>query len=288
MDERSLLQQLSKILAQDVTSDDCAVIEHGGEYLVLTTDMLHEKADFPAGMNEWQIGWMSAAVTISDIAAMGARPVALLIAAGLDRAERLIPIVTGARACCTKYGADIAGGDIDSHGELTLVTTGIGMVERELCVRRRGSQPGDAICVTGPLGLAEAALRGETRYLPHLLEPQPRVDEGRAIAKAGATAMMDISDGLALSLHDMCQVNPVGYRVHSHAIPIPEGIPRSEALEMALIGGGDFELLFTIPEKNLPLLPIAYYRIGEVIEAHGVFLDEAPLSARGYEHTWEN
>lgn len=287
MDERALLAQLSPILRQGVTDDDCAVLEHGGEYLVWSTDMLHEHTDFPEGITDRQIGWMSAAVTLSDIAAMGAEPLALLVAVGLDRPERLLPLMEGAEECCRRFGAYVAGGDIDHHGELTVVTSGVGRVERELLVRRRGAGIGDAICVTGTLGRAEAGLEGFQAYRKDLLEPVPRVREGRAIARSGATCMMDISDGLALSLHDLARVNPLCFRIQSARVPIPPGIPKERALKLALFGGGDYELLFTIPPERLPIEGFGIMVIGRVEEGQGVFLDSEPLEARGYEHRWD-
>ena len=99
MDERALLQEVYTIIGKEHCLDDCAVIPCGEQLLVATTDMLHETTDFPAGMTDWQIGWMSAAVTLSDIASMGATPSILLLAVGLDDPSRLGEIIRGARDC---------------------------------------------------------------------------------------------------------------------------------------------------------------------------------------------
>jgi thiamine-monophosphate kinase len=256
--------------------------------MVASTDMLHETTDFPKGMTDWQMGWMSAAVTISDIASMGALPAYLLIAVGLDRWERLREIMRGAKECCDRYGAAVIGGDIDRHTELTIVTTGLGTVERDRIVRRTGSQVGDAICVTGVPGRAQASLDGYHQHDPALLEPQPRVREGRLLGAAGVTAMMDVSDGIALSLYDLLEANPsCGYRVHRNLLPHPAGVSEKEALEMALFGGGDYELLFTCPKDSFPITGVEYHIIGEVITAHRVLADDKPLEKRGYQHHWE-
>jgi len=285
MDERSLIRSLAPVLGAAATADDCAIIPHGGEWLLLSTDMLHETTDFPAGMTDREIGWMAAAVTISDIAAMGARPVALLLATGLDRPERLAGITEGALACCRAYGCDLAGGDTDAHTELTIVSTGLGTAQRP--VRRSGAVPGDLICVTGYLGGAQAALSGYERFWRRLIAPEPRVTAGLALNAAGATAMMDISDGLALTLHDMLAVNTCGFAVETARLPLPDGVPGEEGLEFALFGGGDFELLFTIPPERFPVAGVDATAIGRVVDEHGVTVDGAPLPALGYMHRWE-
>jgi thiamine-monophosphate kinase len=273
-------------LVGDRARDDCAVLPLGGTILVATTDMLHTKTDFLKGMTDWQCGWMAIAVTLSDIASMGAAPRYILLAVGLDRAVRLRPIMEGAKACCDRYRAELVGGDIDSHDELTLVSTGLGTVEPEHLVRRRGSREGDLVCVTGVLGLAQAAIEGYDRYRKALFEPQPRVAEGQILGRSGATSMMDISDGLALSLHDLTLANPCGYRIDSAMVPVIGDIPSEKALDLALYGGGDYELLFTIPADRLPVEGVPLHVIGRVVREPGVFLDGVRMERRGYQHHW--
>lgn len=286
MDDRELLRSVIAIIGEENCRDDCAVLPYGEDFLVATTDMLHETTDFPAGMTDRQVGWMSAAVTISDIAAMGAAPAWLLVAAGLDRPERLSGILQGAKDCCDRFGAKIVGGDIDRHDELTIVTTGLGIVEKDRIVRRCGSRVGDAICVTGTPGRAQAALDGYHEFDAALLEPQPQVKEGRVLGAAGVTSMMDVSDGIALSLHDLLSVNPCGYAVDTGLLPVPEGVPEPAAREMALFGGGDFGLLFTCPKDRLPIGGVQYTVIGEVISDPACLADGKPLPKRGYQHRW--
>jgi thiamine-monophosphate kinase len=286
VDDRDLLESIIDLVG-DRARDDCAVIPMGDVSLVVTTDMLHTKTDFPEGMTDWQCGWMAAAVTFSDIASMGATPRYILLAVGLDRSERLRPLMEGVKACCDRYGAELVGGDIDSHDELTLVSTGIGVADPVHVVRRRGSWEGDLVCVTGVLGRAQAALQGYTRYNKALFEPQPRVAEGQILGRSGATSMMDISDGLALSLYDLTLTNRYGYRVTSAMLPVIEDIPYEEALEFALYGGGDYELIFTIPGEKLPLQGMTYHVIGHVAGEPGAFLNGVPMERRGYQHRWK-
>jgi thiamine-monophosphate kinase len=287
LDERDAKQIVREVIGTEHTLDDCAVLSCSDDLLVVTTDMLHESTDFPAGITDWQIGWMSAAVSLSDIAAMGARPGILLLAVGLDHSLRLRDILEGAQACCRATGAVLAGGDLDSHQELTIVSSGIGFARQGRVVRRHGARPGDRICITGPLGLAQAALLGYAQYRQALLEPSPRVREGLALAKAGVTSMMDISDGLVLSLYDMLDANTCGYSVRTSLLPPLHDIPTEKCREFALYGGGDYELLFTCPPEVLPVQGVRTWDIGEVIDDHVVLVDEKVAPYRGYMHQWK-
>lgn len=286
MNDRALLDLIRPVTGDETCSDDCAILPLSCGILVSSTDMLHKQSDFPEGMTDYQVGWMSVAVTISDIAAMGADPMQILLAIGLDREERLSGIVRGAQACCARYGAVYAGGDLDAHPELTVVSTGIGIIEDGQPVRRSGAEPGDLICVTGLLGRAILGLEGDLRFWMNLCEPEPRVAEGRAARKAGATAMMDISDGLALSLYDIAHESKTGMEIESDKIPLPEDTDRNKAFDAAMYGGGDFELLFCIPQEKFGLLPFPSTIIGMVTEAPHILMDGEPVRKKGYLHHW--
>ncbi len=152
--ERDLIRRISEILG-GVENDDCAVIDAGDRYLVATTDMLHQKTDFPDIMNPWQMGWMAVAVNLSDIAAMGATPAGVLIAAGLQPEADLYfidELFSGFADCAAFYGTRILGGDTDSHQELTITGTALGFVEKDLVLRRSGARAGDLLCTTGCFG----------------------------------------------------------------------------------------------------------------------------------------
>lgn len=286
MDDRQLLNIISPILGDETCTDDCAVLPCFTGIPVVSTDMLHETTDFPSGMTNRQIGWMSMAVTISDLAAMGSSPRYLTLAIGLDREDRLSDLVTGAKACCSHYGARYIGGDLDAHTELTLVSTGIGEVEDGEPVRRSGARPGDLIGVTGIQGRAMAGLQGDIKYWTDLCEPKPRVEEGRLLRRNGATAMMDISDGLALSIHDLMKASGTGCLITASEIPVIPDYPQEEALRFALYGGGDFELLFTIPFLKKEFIPESAHIIGTVTSKKNVCLDGEELPAEGFRHHW--
>jgi len=287
VDDRDLLNVVMGIVGRDNCLDDCAVFPCGEQVMVATTDMLHRTTDFVPGMSDWQAGWMSAAVTLSDIASMGAAPKFLLIAVGLDDWKCLAGVMQGAKDCCTMFGAEIIGGDIDRHGELTVVTTGLGLVDKEHLVRRAGAKPGDLVCITGTPGQAQAWLDGYHQFEKALFEPQPRVREGQILGRAGISAMMDDSDGIALSLYDLMSVNGCGFALDSSRLPLAAGIPPAQARELALYGGGDYELIFTIPPGCYPVEGVPATVIGKVVATQSVTVDGNPLEKRGYQHRWE-
>jgi len=286
LDDRELLKTVMGVVGRERCLDDCAIIPLGDQAMVATTDMLHATTDFVGGMSDWEIGWMSAAVTISDIASMGAAPRYMLFAVGLDRWEQLSGIMQGGWDCCRKYGAEIIGGDIDRHAELTIVSTGLGFVENRYLVRRTGAKEGDLVCVTGTCGQAQAFLEGYRQHKAALFTPQPRVTEGQILGRAGISAMMDVSDGIALSLYDLLDANSCGFAIESAKVPRPAGVPEPDALELALHGGGDYELIFTCPPSIHPVAGAEYTVIGNVIAEKKVLIDGSVLAKRGYQHRW--
>lgn len=306
--ERGTIARISELLLHDVVlgagEDDCAVLDwNEDEYLLMTTDMLHQSTDFPDEMTPWQVGWMSAAVNLSDIAAMGGRPFALVAAMGFHKdtdVEFVDGMVKGMKACAEKFGVSIVGGDTDEHDEITIVCTALGRVKKDGLLRRSGANVGDLVCVTGELGTAEAALQAMSREIPQdvkngltkkLFEPQPRVHEALALAKSGAvTSMMDISDGLALSLHDLGKASNVGFLIYGDELPVlDETNVISTGLNLPLYGAGDFELLFTIKLNALEIARKAcqFTVIGDVtpgdilVKKDGV---TEKVEVKGYEH----
>ncbi|MDL5502712.1 MAG: thiamine-phosphate kinase, partial [Candidatus Methanoperedens sp.] len=151
---------------------------------------------------------------------------------------------------------------MDSHEELTITGTALGLVNKDLLIKRSGANPGDIVCVTGNPGTAGAALivlkkniyAGQD-ILKALFEPIPRINEGMALARTHAvTSMMDISDGLALSLHDLAKASRVGFKIYEDKLPVLTDVKKllegDELFEAIVFTGGDFELLFTVaPDK---------------------------------------
>lgn len=310
-DERALIRHITQLLpAQDniivgAGEDDCAVLDIGGDdFLLLTTDMLHRKTDFPQQMSGWQIGWMSVAVNLSDIASKGAKPLGILMAMGLPpdtELDFLQDIVKGMNDCARKFNTHILGGDTDSHDEITMTGTALGSIKKKLLVRRSGAKPGDLVCVTGNLGTAGAAIMSldkgipvESKIMKALFEPAPRINEGIAlVGTCAVSSMMDISDGLALSLHDIGKASCVGFKIYEDRLPvIPEVadiLEGDELLQAVVYTGGDFELLFTVPPDRIGIVKSAcpLTVIGEVIN-EGIFIQRGSgmekLKDKGYEH----
>jgi thiamine-monophosphate kinase len=297
MDERAALALLESEL--DPVGDDAAVVDG----LVVTTDMLHERTDFPTGTTRYTAGWRSIGASLSDVAAMGADATAAVAAYAAPEfvEEELLAFVRGARDVCELVGGEYVGGDLDGHDEFTVATTAIGRTDHP--VPRRGARPGDLVCVTGTLGRSAAALEyfdrgadGNEEALERandLFRFEPRVAAGRTLAPY-ASAMMDSSDGLARSLHQLAEASDCGFAVEADAIPIDESVRAvadddDDALERATTFGEDFELVVTIPESGLEAvrepLDVPLSVIGSVVEAdEGITLDGAPLQDRGYTH----
>jgi thiamine-monophosphate kinase len=288
MDERAALARLADRLPH--AGDDCAVVD--GQ--VLTTDMLHASTDFPGGTTAYTAGWRAVGASLSDVAAMGARPTAAVAVYGdVDFGpDALDAVVDGATDVCESVGAEYVGGDLDRTGERTLATTALG--EATHPIRRSGASVGDAVCVTGSLGRSAAGLRlfdrGRVDRANDLFQFDPRVPAGRALA-AHATAMMDSSDGLARSAHTIAKASDVGIALET-PLPIDEAVDAvtteaAERQELGLTFGEDFELVCTLPEAAVAdaraALSVPLTRVGDVVESR-VTLDGEPLANRGYTH----
>ncbi|EJN58201.1 thiamine-phosphate kinase [Halogranum rubrum] len=294
MDERTALQMLAADLSG--AGDDAAVVDD----TVITTDMLHETTDFPDGTTRYTAGWRAVGASLSDVAAMGATAtaaVAVYAAPEFDESD-LLAFVNGARDVCEAVGAEYVGGDLDGHQEFTVATTAIGDTDDP--VRRTGASPGDAVCVTGTLGRSAAALRffesGDVERANDLFRFTPRVAAGEAL-RDHATAMMDSSDGLARSLHQLAEASDCGFDVAFDEVPVDpsvDDVARDEAdrRECALHFGEDFELVFTLPEAELETvrsaIDVDVTQVGTVTESgSGVVADGEPLSDRGFTHGGE-
>lgn len=276
--------------------DDCFVLNRGETNLLLTTDMLHRSSDFPRGITSYTLGWRSVAVSLSDIAAMGGDPEAIVIAYGSPEFSKkdLEEFISGAEGVCSKAGGEIVGGDLDRHDELTVVTTALGQVEKP--VSRTGATPGELVAVTGDLGRTGAGLEyfqeGDFERANDLFQFEPRVELGKQLRPL-ASSMMDISDGLARSLHQLSSTNDVGFRVTRDKIPYHPSLENladtdEKKEELGIFTGEDFELLLTSPEENkFELAKIGATVIGkvteedvEIVRGKNVF----PLEDKGYVH----
>jgi thiamine-monophosphate kinase len=250
--------------------DDAAILATTpGHKLVVTTDVIVEGLDFTAELSEpedW--GWKAVAVNLSDLAAMAAEARWAVLALTVPEqtpVDRLDRVYAGIAEACRTYGVSLVGGDVSAGPVLSLAVTAVGEVERP--VLRSGARPGDRLAVTGPLGAAAAGLallRSEDPAAPELLRrfpalaaahrrPQPALAMGVALARAGATAMIDVSDGLAGDARHLAESSGVGVEIHDATVPLAPGVVETAALlgldplALALGGGEDFVLAAALP-----------------------------------------
>lgn len=287
--ERETIRRLARLLdaGRDVRTgigDDAAVVRIAGSRfdVVLTTDAVIEGVHFRRDARPGAIGHKAAARVLSDLAAMGAEPLHLLtnlVAPPTATWSSIEQMYRGAARICGRHGAAIIGGDTASGPLLELHVFGVGRVPEGRAVLRSGGQPGDAIFVTGALG---GSLKG--RHLAF----EPRVREG-IFLRRWATAMMDVSDGLALDLHRLCRASGVGADLDSERIPVSRA---ARGVRAALSDGEDFELLLTVPRRRAVSFERAWRRafslrctrIGDLRAGRGIRLDGRPLAAGGFEH----
>lgn len=246
--------------------DDAAAIAIDENYLVISTDLISARTHIPEGMTDRQIGWMLAASNYSDIAAMGAKPLGIVVSMALPRTmefDSLRKILAGLQNCSRYVGAEVLGGDTKESEEMTLSGTAIGTVGKERILRRSGAEPGDILAVTGTLGMAAAGyysvvkgLRCQ-RCVKALMEPKPRVREGLVLSASGAvTSCMDISDGLGASVHVLSQMSGVSFAIDWESLPVRNEVLKvaedcaMDPRELVLYYGGDYELLFTLKPEG--------------------------------------
>jgi thiamine-monophosphate kinase len=287
--------------------DDAAAVRLGSRYLVASTDLVARKTHFPPITTPYQMGWMVAAVNFSDIAAMGASPLGLLVAMGLPRETDLDTVegmVEGIATCAERVSGEYLGGDTKECEDICLVGTALGIVRTDGILLRSGARPGDLLAITGGLGLAGAgwAEIEEEEHNPTarraLLEPMPRVKEGTLLSASGSvTSCMDTSDGLAMSVHELARRGGVGFRIDAPSLPVhPDARDVAEGLGQdaegwALFSGGDYQLLFTVRPEGLRTLRSMLGKdlsvIGETTGS-GIVLERdgrsVPLEDRGFEH----
>lgn len=242
-------------------SDDAAVLDFGGETLILTHDALAEGVHVLPGQDAADIAWKLVAVNLSDLAAKGAEPLGALLGHTLGSDDERF--LEGLREVLGEYGVPLLGGDtIAAQGPRSWGCTAIGRATYRPVPSRSGAQIGDIVHVTGTLGKAllgfDALRDGTGADHSSYARPRPRLAEGQALAPM-VTAMMDISDGLLLDSWRMGEASGVTLALDAQAVPVAAPNRRHECLSW----GDDYELLFTLPPDRQP--PIPTFRIGEVV-----------------------
>lgn len=299
--------------------DDAAVLQpNAGHEIVATLDSLLEGVHF---RRDWSraadIGWKALAVNVSDIGAMGARPLGALVSLALPSGtpvKWVDALYAGLGECAGAYECPVVGGDtVRSPSTIAITVAVIGAVTPGRAVLRSGARRGDLLCVTGTLGESGAGLallergshdlvRRYRRAVEWHRRPHPPVEAGHALAEAGlATAMMDLSDGLGSDLRHIAKASGVGAKIEGARLPVSDTAREAarelgaDAVRWALFGGEDYQLLFTVQEKRFPEVPRALGPLGVTativgkVTARGVTLTGADgrsrtLRPEGFSH----
>lgn len=298
--------------------DDAAAVRFAGPALT-TADLLLEGVHFDLAFSTApDVGWKALAVNVSDIAAMGGTPRYALVSLGAPASTpvaTLEAIYDGIAECAGSFGVSVVGGDTVGSDRLIVSVAVLGDAGPAGIVTRRGARPGDVVCVTGSVGGAAAGLwlmraansdrraAGLLEKHPHLMQahrrPTPRVREGIAAGGAGATAMIDVSDGLAADVVHICEASGLGVEIRAASVPAATGIEEvaswagEDPLALSLGGGDDYELAIAIPAAQVSALaatlaPTPVTPIGEfsgdvrvVVMADG---SRRPLAGLGWDH----
>ncbi|NIR44202.1 MAG: thiamine-phosphate kinase [Gemmatimonadetes bacterium] len=285
------------------SGDDCALIRHGDGFLALSVDLSVEGGHF---VSDWGtpelIGERAVRIAISDLAAMSAEPLATLVSlntprtAGSGLAER---IFRGCLAATEACGAAHIGGDLSHAADAIVIdVTALGKVVEPLL--RSTARPGDALWVTGRLGAAAAAVRAwkaggkpKDRWRRRFWEPPPRIEEARWLARAGASAAIDLSDGLLADSGHIAAASGIGLEIDWEAVP---AAPEIET-EIALAGGEDYELLVAAPRDIFTddttaefelTFGVPLTRVGRAVSGSGVRVfragQEIEAASPGFDH----
>ncbi|HIJ08533.1 TPA: thiamine-phosphate kinase [Candidatus Bathyarchaeota archaeon] len=285
-----------------------------GRVAVLKTDMLVGKTDVPRGMSLWQAARKAVVMNVSDFAAKGVEPQAVLISLGLPRvllSKDIEEIGRGLNSGAREYGAYIIGGDTGEASDLIIAASLFGTAERKRMMLRSGAKLGDIVAVTGFFGKSAAGLRlllnncAASEEMSRVLVgsvfmPQARLKEGLALAGSSAvSASVDSSDGLAWGLYELSRMSGVGFHISS--VPIADEVKcfadfnGLDASELALYGGEEYELIVTVRAKFWGEAEVAVERvggrllpIGKVVRETEVVLEldgkKKSIEPRGWEH----
>ncbi len=304
LDEFGLIGRITKGLKQgpDVVlgpGDDAAVLRPAGD-LAVSTDLLVEGVHFRRDWSSaFDVGRKIVAVNVADIESMGAAPSAIVIGlavpAELDQ-QWVHEFAAGARAECERAGVSLVGGDLSRAAQIVGCATAHGNLAGREAVTRAGARPGDVVAVRGQLGLASAGLAllqlgypEAPRALAAQRCPQVPYGQGLIAARAGASAMCDISDGLVADLGHIAAASQVGIELSTQRLPIDPEIELVAAaaevspLQFVLGGGEDHALAATFGDAAA--VPAGWRVLGRVVEGTGVSVDSAPWQgSAGWNH----
>lgn len=310
---REIVEPSSRTSVRLGIGDDAALWQPSRSHRsAISTDMLVEGVHFTREtMSLEDAGWRAVAANLSDLAAMGARPVLATVALGVPAQasfDDLMALYRGMAALARRAGLAIVGGDLTRAPTLTLAIAVVGEVRPSNVTTRGGGRPSDVLAVTGRLGAARAGLavaRGEATLDPPLARaalaalrrPEPRLAEGRFLAASrNVRAMMDCSDGLSTDLDRLCAASGCGARLEAvPAAPAARAVAQTRGEEperFALAGGEDFELIVAVRARAFGYLAARFkalfgrelLRVGVLREGAGLFWGEEPLARSGWDH----
>ena len=230
-------------------------------YLAITTDSISEEIETGLYDDPWLIGWMAVTVNLSDIAAVGAKPIGLVISQIIpDNTDEIFinRLSEGISDACEEYGTHILGGDLNSGKQLIITGTATGIIENGNILTRNGIKPCDTIFISGKGGLGNAYALNKFSRTPGLTieyKPKARIKEG-ILLREYATACMDTSDGVISALDQLARVNNTGFEINDYKPLLdPEALKASEYYNfpawLFLAGQhGEFELIFSIPPQK--------------------------------------
>lgn len=291
--------------------DDAAVLRAPAGTILFTTDLLVEGVHFDTSFTGPEdLGYKAIAVNVSDVAAMGGVPRRAVVGLGVVRdlaVEWIEALYAGMQECCREFDMAVVGGDVSRSDQILISVALLGNPAGRLFIERGNARVGDAVCVTGTLGESAAGLRllqqGNRERLDLLkahLRPTARVKEVQALRRHLPSAMIDVSDGFCADLGHICAASGVGVLIQESDLPVVDlqgADVGDSALQLALSGGEDYELCFTIAPDRCDAAIAAVTeatgtrvtRVGEIVEAARgrVLLVESaehPLEAPGWDH----
>ena len=281
--------------SEDIIADDSAITPLNNLNLISTSDMLIESKHFPKDMSYFEMGFKAVTVNVSDLAAMGADPLAFLLSIAVYKdleVDNFKEIIEGVIRACEYYSIPLIGGDTNEASEIIISGTALGLCDNPLM--KNTAKNGDLICLTGEIGLAALGfeLSENNIYTEKALKPLARLKEGKIIKDANATSATDITDGLASELYEM-KPDSLGFMIYEDKLKISDEFKEISSslnlnyLDLILHVGEDFELLFTINQDNN--LDIDYIVIGEVNSSDRIEItlsngEVKEIENKGYNH----
>lgn len=261
--------------------DDCALIELGGETLILNHEMMAEGTHFRPEADRADVAWKLVAINLSDLASKGAEPVGVL--QGHSLGDDDARFAEGLREALETYACPLLGGDtVAATGASTYSMTAIGRATCSPVPSRMGAKVGDGVFVTGTLGRAMLGYLGRDEHLAAFNRPRPRLEEGRSLAPL-ASAMMDISDGLLLDAFRLASASKATIALDTACVPVADPTRPLECMRW----GDDYELLFTLPQDHASPVPATHIGTVEPQGFAPLVIDGEPVvnaSGLGYEH----